>query len=1383
MSINNLFKNLVFQIEGRKILIKDENDFKNYIKQINEKEIDFEKNCPKIKNIFEKEYLKNIERLEEKNIKTFIPLFDFNNYFFYETFSNNIIFTTEPPNELNINKTFNNVFILNKALEKDSELCFELKLGNGLWNNLFYNLIQKNEIRNMNNQINSFKIGLLKLNGENIKQMSEYLTISSSKEIDNKSIWGFNAINYNLNQGKYDTLCTKYENYQKNIFYCVDFNRFVPIIRNNNNNPSDNPKINEFIQKNDVIGIVINNKRIQGFIEVKIFINGILTNCELICKEEENENLSDVDDDYVIEEKKNLKESILVPFIEIGRNRSLFIKDKPKSSNDIDNGIISNEKMEYYNNYNCLPLNHFTDNTFEIQKLTNYYLDILNKVGSKIFNIFPNEIEKYFSKLIIFFNKYAFNNEIIIKNQILYFLSNGINLENGNIEHFKENLKTLFLIIDKYERKDVEKIYIVKLIVNLLIELIIENNFHLINDYELNENNNNEKTQLNNLRKNKFILFFLLFDQYIKEENIIKKIFPQYLFFNDEKIFIIFCFAIFNSCFYNNSIKNINYLKSFFDTQNQFLKKKFLETNFNKSINENNQNDFHKIIIQDYKFIIQYIKENIILNRDKETNYFFKFMMSFMRSEDNTSIINGIIIQLIKNYFEKTSNNLTKNQLEKILFICYINGKTRKLNPYKYENLLFGVYNFDEIKKNHSNLFNNNNFNKKEIKDYLFFDLIVNCISNYYEIFLIKKINAIDTIEFLEKNNNNINYGQNYEINRFNHMIEFYHIIFSGKFYINLVLFANYLMQIIDLCDKNNYLDLLPYRPYLFNILFILDFLHLRCSFIDKKNLIEKNEPKIISSIVKNIFKYTVKFLGKYFSKAHHKKYSSEAEYEEIICLHIKILNKVLMFDVGAIRHALPEVIEDYTILFKNLIEVYDKDKFKRIYNCINLFIDFLYNYEKDKNHIDGEVKKTFFKNIMGKEIEELRKMRNSPEKEKNKYIENTLYFNIFLIIYKRIKIIINSFKEIDKNTNLFNKDFSLEKKYIIKATKIMNILYNFLKGNKLYFFYEIDCISFLKINSFICKIFKVLYSEKNFQKLEKIYQNNNKIIFNFFTQFFFILSTLFLNEENYFEYNYKIAKNRKGFYFNEFNSNFKKYFRNDSFKMMNEILDILLNSFKKICPDNETLNIEEVDDNSIEIDKRDYCPICLELTGDEDVHLCGCNHKYHLNCLKMQISKNFKKCSLCKRDITGIIEDPNFKVGVDFDNHQIQFRSIFEPDINNNNPFLQRDNNSIFIRNNNRSIFDEHSPRNEDRNIFSGRNNNSLFENNQNESLFSSNNNSANSLFGRSEGHSLFGFSDINENSGGGLFSLGVNHHNSLFSNNTGLFGISNTNSEDSYF
>lgn len=45
MSINNLFKNLEFQIEGRKILIKDENDFKNYIKQINEKEIDFEKNC------------------------------------------------------------------------------------------------------------------------------------------------------------------------------------------------------------------------------------------------------------------------------------------------------------------------------------------------------------------------------------------------------------------------------------------------------------------------------------------------------------------------------------------------------------------------------------------------------------------------------------------------------------------------------------------------------------------------------------------------------------------------------------------------------------------------------------------------------------------------------------------------------------------------------------------------------------------------------------------------------------------------------------------------------------------------------------------------------------------------------------------------------------------------------------------------------------------------------------------------------------------------------------------------------------------------------------------------------------------------------------------
>ena len=1339
MAMNDFFKNLKFEFEGGQIIIKDEKDFLNYINTINGKEIDFEKSCHKNENNLEKNDIKNKEKLEEINFRTFIPLFDLNNYCFYETISNNIIFTTEPQNEININKAFNNVFILNKNLEKESELCFEIKLGNGLWNNLFSSLTKKNNIKNANFGMNSFKIGLLKLNADNIKHISEYLSISSSKEINKKIIFGFDR-NCNLNQEKYDLLSSKYDNFQKNIFYYFDFIHLIFTIKKNN------IQINRLIQNNDVIGVVINNKN-QDFIEIKIYVNGEFINCQLICKEIDNDsnNLSDVDDEYIIEEKKNSKESILVPFIEIGANKSLFIKDKPNTNHD--KHIITHEKMEYYNIYNCLPLNNFTDNIYEIQIITNYYLDILKKVGSTILNQFPNKIEKYFNQLIIFFNKYVFNNEIIIKNQIISFLSSGINL-NGDIEHFKGNLKILFVIIDKFDRIIDEKIKIVKLIVNLLIELIIEINFNLINDDELNSDNNKVKIQISNLRKYKFILLFLLFDNYIKEENIIKELFHQYIFFN-ESSFIIFCYAIFNSCFYKNSANKLDYLKSFYDQQNKFEKKKFLEFSFNK-YNEENENDIYNIFFQDYGFFIQYIKDNIILKIGNETNLFFKFIINFLKTEDNPSIINGIILQLIKNYFDNISINLNKDQLDKLLITCYINEKTKNLIPYKSQN-----YNSSEIQKKHSNLFNNNNFNDKEIKNFLIFDLIVNSISNFYELFLIKYKNAISSVEYLENNKNSINSIQNYEINKFNYMIEFYQLIFSRKIYIRIISYAIYLLEIIELCDKNDYLDLLPYKTYSKNILFILDFLQIRLSFIDTKNILDKNEPKMISSISQKALKYVMIFLRKYFDKILHRKYSLENYFEEVICLNIQILKNVLMFDVGAIKQSLKDAKENFPLIFKNLLELYDKQKFKIAYYNINLFIDFLYNYEyneHNKEHIDKEVKNLFFKTKMKEEIEEFKKMKNEEEQKKNNFIENTLYFNIFMFIYKRLKTVINSLKELFGKIDLFNKDDFLEKKYIIKITKLIKILYNFLRENKLYFFYDVDCVSFLKINSFICKIFKILYTEKNIKKLQVIYEKNNKIIVDFFTQFFFLLSLLLVNKENPFDYNYKFAKNRNGFYFNEFKLNFEKYFGYSDFRTMIELLDILLNSFRKFCPDNETLKTDEVDDNSIEIDKRDVCPICLELIDEKDVvHLSECNHKYHLECLKKQIANNLKRCSLCKRNITGIKEDPNFKVDIDSTNIQNDHSNIFSLNINNN-PFLSR--NSV-------NIFGDHSQSNETRSLFST---NNLFEQNQNRNLFTNNRNGGQNLFGAS--NNIF--------NNGGLFSNSNNNQNNLFGNN-GLFGQSN--------
>lgn len=148
-----------------------------------------------------------------------------------------------------------------------------------------------------------------------------------------------------------------------------------------------------------------------------------------------------------------------------------------------------------------------------------------------------------------------------------------------------------------------------------------------------------------------------------------------------------------------------------------------------------------------------------------------------------------------------------------------------------------------------------NNIKVNEIKDAYTFHLIINCISCYYEKFVIKAKNAKNVIEFIDKDKNYFDYDNNYEINKINHMIEFYQVIFSGNLYMNILVYGNYLIDVIDLSLKNNYLDILPFKVYLQNILLILNYLKLRCSFINKNNLIDISEPKIIALIIENIFK------------------------------------------------------------------------------------------------------------------------------------------------------------------------------------------------------------------------------------------------------------------------------------------------------------------------------------------------------------------------------------------------------------------------------------------------------------------------------------------------------------------------------------------------
>ena len=143
------FNNLYFEFNNEKITINNENELLNYIKKSDKHAINFEQK-------FKYKYLNN-ENSDEKNEKKFIPLFP-NKGYLYESWNGNVKTTI---NNSIKTQNFKNVFILNHVLEENQEFCYEIKLGNGFWDNII-------DIKNNNNM----KIGLLELNPEKINKIN-----------------------------------------------------------------------------------------------------------------------------------------------------------------------------------------------------------------------------------------------------------------------------------------------------------------------------------------------------------------------------------------------------------------------------------------------------------------------------------------------------------------------------------------------------------------------------------------------------------------------------------------------------------------------------------------------------------------------------------------------------------------------------------------------------------------------------------------------------------------------------------------------------------------------------------------------------------------------------------------------------------------------------------------------------------------------------------------------------------------------------------------------------------------------------------------------------------------------------------------------------------
>ena len=144
--IPSKFSNINFEYNNEKITVNNETDLLNYIKKIDTSAINFEKK-------YKYKYLNKIN-LDEKEENKFIPLFP-NKGNIYQSWNGNIKTTIN-----NSKQNIKNVFVLNNILEENQEFCFEIKLGNGYWDNMI-------DIKNNQNM----KIGLLELNSEKIKKI------------------------------------------------------------------------------------------------------------------------------------------------------------------------------------------------------------------------------------------------------------------------------------------------------------------------------------------------------------------------------------------------------------------------------------------------------------------------------------------------------------------------------------------------------------------------------------------------------------------------------------------------------------------------------------------------------------------------------------------------------------------------------------------------------------------------------------------------------------------------------------------------------------------------------------------------------------------------------------------------------------------------------------------------------------------------------------------------------------------------------------------------------------------------------------------------------------------------------------------------------------
>ena len=372
---------------------------------------------------------------------------------------------------------------------------------------------------------------------------------------------------------------------------------------------------------------------------------------------------------------------------------------------------------------------------------------------------------------------------------------------------------------------------------------------------------------------------------------------------------------------------------------------------------------------------------------------------------------------------------------------------------------------------------------------------------------------------------------------------------------------------------------------------------------------------------------------------------------------------------------------------FNKFLRYFEINKYFGNYNKENILIPLiLKNIDSDNTNFWFKtlIIDTFVKNKLIPKIQKIENILNKDAGEMERKEKEEILIKYFKSIVQNLRLVscfIDKEKILEKYFNFNLDEKSAKINYEILGN---NILENEEKGNFSIYYYLIDLASLIIKNLLNSKFFKFCGKINAFIKKEDFE------VKSFILECFDFLKKIFLkipkkHQELMLENEEKNNNSDVNEEKEELNEDLKNYYIyliynitvNDISKLRSLIQESILNiggEFNSLTSQLRkfiiSLNKIENDHNLVhknsnkKNDSQDLneCPICLDKKSD--IHISPCGHMFCFDCIK---KLKDRKCPICRNNIRGIREHPEFHfVENNVNNHPIRV-------INHNNVFVER--------------------------------------------------------------------------------------------------------------